>query len=46
MDTLAASCYIYDRENLMWKICGYLFHGECHLVDVKNYGVVALGNKF
>ena len=45
MYTLVVGLSLNDREELVWKICGDLVHGECHLVDVKDSNFGALGGK-
>ena len=45
MDAMLVGLYLYDKENLVCKICRDLVHGECHIVDVKDSNFRALGRK-
>ena len=45
VDAMLVGLYLYDKENLVCKICRDLVHGECHIVDVKDSNFGALGNK-
>ena len=46
MDDLVLGLSLDIRDDLVWIIFSYLVHGECHLVDVKDYDFGALGKKF
>ena len=45
MDALVVGIYLGHREDLGWKLRGYLVHGECHCFDVKDSNFRALGKK-
>ena len=36
MGALLVGLYLYDMEYLVWKLCCYLVHSECHLVNIKD----------
>ena len=43
MDSLVFRLSLDDRKELVWNLHGDLVHGECHLVNVKDYGFGYLG---
>ena len=43
MKDLVVGFSLDGQGDLVWKICGHLVHGECHLVDVKDSYFGALG---
>ena len=45
MDDIVVGFYLNDRESLLYKLRGDLVHGECHIVNVKEFDFGALGNK-
>ena len=45
MDALVVGFSLDYMEDLVWKLCGELVHGECHIFDVKDPNFGALGNK-